>query len=799
MAQPGRPAGAVVMVAHCPQQGGMMEAGLLALPAPSLVPALPPKPPPQGDFARECLAALEAVPCSDPRPARSGLLQAASRYDNTFEEGRHSLLRALSSQAEVPGRARQLGGSAWLAEAVMPAIWHEFQAASAEAAVASSASPQAAEHSPEKEGFQTFLAEMLAGAVRTHRCRPDAEMRRAAAAEWKCMSEHERMFYAAVASQRNSEAGVPAADADPAPSVARSPAAFSGRPELRPEILARAPPSAEIYGSGPDAAFRHPFVKSLLDLAQRRVAFGAPWVLCVRTFGRSGLSEGEENPSKPGFSLMDTTMHTLKGLGVLRDPELLQRVHIFVAHDDPHFVSRRYDRALGKKLSERMIVGVRGADLQVRFIEECFARGQHVVVCDDNIVWLQGWRPDGKNSVGRFAPLRSAPCELDQVIRTAAEEMARQGAHLWGISPTNNLRFFHPSGQLRLLLGLVFGAFFGFIALHERELYTKHGQVKDDLERSLRYWDRDRVVLRFTHYACRKTHKPGAFNTKKGGISSSLKEEAHRAESTRAVETMARGFARFYVRLPRASDKQVDPPSGPSASSSPGVPAGKWKATVSDCGVVFCGRQATARHDKLSGDGPPKGTKLLSGYQCRQCRKLAASERQGRPRWQCCCVQPVLDEALNCFVEEGLAGIDALVELAAAAGAGAPEENAEAPSGSLAEQKLAQGAPAELRIAAEAVMLHQWLAAGRAEFSDYEALAAAQLRRAQWQPLVQAKKQVSAVLGRPLQKANKAQEKPQARKRSAESAGKALPAKKPKSAGSKEDTTTSSSSSTIWV
>lgn len=52
-------------------------------------------------------------------------------------------------------------------------------------------------------------------------------------------------------------------------------------------------------------------------------------------------------------------------------------------------------------------------------------------------------------------------------------------------------------------LGLVYGAFFGFICRHEPMLYTRLGQVKDDLERTLRYWDRDRIVLRFCHYACR--------------------------------------------------------------------------------------------------------------------------------------------------------------------------------------------------------------------------------------------------------------------------------------------------------
>ena len=55
---------------------------------------------------------------------------------------------------------------------------------------------------------------------------------------------------------------------------------------------------------------------------------------------------------------------SLKVLQELLDTKDLQeRLHIFVAHDDPHFVAGCYSKALGS-LKERMVVGVRGADLQ---------------------------------------------------------------------------------------------------------------------------------------------------------------------------------------------------------------------------------------------------------------------------------------------------------------------------------------------------------------------------------------------------------------------------------------------------
>ena len=59
-------------------------------------------------------------------------------------------------------------------------------------------------------------------------------------------------------------------------------------------------------------------------------------------------------------------------------------------------------------------------------------------------------------------------------------------------------------------LGLVYGAFFGLRVLHDPRRYTRQGQVKDDVERSLRYWHLDGKILRFMRYGaaagCARPH-----------------------------------------------------------------------------------------------------------------------------------------------------------------------------------------------------------------------------------------------------------------------------------------------------
>ena len=76
--------------------------------------------------------------------------------------------------------------------------------------------------------------------------------------------------------------------------------------------------------------------------------------------------------------------------------------------------------------------------------------------------------------------------------------------------------------ELKLNLQLVYGACFGFIATHKEELDTKFGQVKDDVERSLRFHRMDGHTLRFMLYTVTKKKKGGTFGVNAGGISASL-------------------------------------------------------------------------------------------------------------------------------------------------------------------------------------------------------------------------------------------------------------------------------------
>mmetsp|Transcript_47513 Transcript_47513/g.137237 ORF Transcript_47513/g.137237 Transcript_47513/m.137237 type:complete len:721 (+) Transcript_47513:51-2213(+) len=384
--------------------------------------------------------------------------------------------------------------------------------------------------------------------------------------------------------------------------------------------------------------------------------------------------------------LLDLSLAALtRALG----PDASSRCLIFVSHEDKDVVSGQYDKALqGTPWADKMVRGVKGAHLQVRFIEEACPLGTHIVIADDNIedfcvevaseelmkkqkrqgIWsrlrrnldldthedplhgtgleaveeseiqrfLRGARPNRPNlpvseldvledrlkavqigtlpefvkvlqvtgslnerlsdaglkkmytpmlktlearvsqplPVARVLARKTAGTvdtakpsnlpELALLISRAGKKMRTHGANLWGVNPSQNPYFMHKEGEVlrrnaqqtgvfaeaSIKLGLVYGAFFGIRALHDSRRYTRFGQVKDDVERTLRYWHHDGVFLRFKRYAVTKSHKPGMYAAGKGGISAETSAAVHEMEATRALQGIVKDFAWRYVRLP---------------------------------------------------------------------------------------------------------------------------------------------------------------------------------------------------------------------------------------------------------
>jgi len=387
---------------------------------------------------------------------------------------------------------------------------------------------------------------------------------------------------------------------------------------------------------------------------------------------------------------------TLAALELALGPEAYKRCLIFVSHTDEAWTSGKYDAALsGTHWADRVVVGIRGAHLQVRFMEEAAPKGSHIVVMDDNIQSLMVEIPEDSVVAERkaagvvncctqpltheascFNPLagtglstmdepelmcflrtvcpelqkrkntrkvveillkmqvtsmkkfkclpkqridalfealrlsakkqkkcldatrcktklpiprvltkpsegcegelqlqeskkHGTKAELFQLICRAGREMQKHGVHVWGVNPSKNHFFLKGRGDsIRKMaesngvvqdyssgLGLVFGAWFGFRVTHSPQFYTRQGQIKDDVERTLRYWHADKKLLRFVRYGADKNgFRPGQFKSNKGGISSNSSQQDHSTEAETAIRSLIQEFGQ-YVRLPKKNEK----------------------------------------------------------------------------------------------------------------------------------------------------------------------------------------------------------------------------------------------------
>lgn len=159
--------------------------------------------------------------------------------------------------------------------------------------------------------------------------------------------------------------------------------------------------------------------------------------------------------------------------------------------------------------------------------------------------------------------------ELAQLVRRAGKDMRKHRVRLWGVNPSRNHWFLKARGDcireraategifqdFSTRLGLVYGAWFGFRVTHNPGFYTRSGRIKDDVERTLRYWHADHAVLRYVRYgADKKCFKPGQFSAKKGGISASSSQKEHSKEAEAAVRGLVKQFG-AYVRLPKGNEK----------------------------------------------------------------------------------------------------------------------------------------------------------------------------------------------------------------------------------------------------
>ena len=236
--------------------------------------------------------------------------------------------------------------------------------------------------------------------------------------------------------------------------------------------------------------------------------------------------------------------HTLKVLEEYQiKPEL---IYIFVANKTEQ---KEYIKELPKKYHKQIIVGIKKLYKQRNFITNYFNQGQYIVFMDDDIRKIN--QLTRYNSKNRKENQISKLLDLDQFLNQAYQDLKKHNAFIWGVYPINNPYFMIPrmTTDLRFLVG----PFFGIINRREKDLQLTI-EEKEDVQRTLQYFTKDKVVIRFNRITIDTTYyknKGGLQEFRKNRKEEALKsaEYLHKKypELTRIKQTKKSGIAEIEL------------------------------------------------------------------------------------------------------------------------------------------------------------------------------------------------------------------------------------------------------------
>lgn len=154
-------------------------------------------------------------------------------------------------------------------------------------------------------------------------------------------------------------------------------------------------------------------------------------------------------------------------------PEL---IYVYVVEEEYDL----YVQSLDVAFYNQIIVGNKGLVEQRNFIQKQFPEETHIVMIDDDIEEID----------------LPYVC-LDKFIKDAFVECEKQKSFIWGVYPVYNP--FFRRNQLETGLNIIIGAFYGIINRYDSDLdvtLCSNGN-KEDVERTIRYFIKDGIVLRF--------------------------------------------------------------------------------------------------------------------------------------------------------------------------------------------------------------------------------------------------------------------------------------------------------------
>lgn len=178
----------------------------------------------------------------------------------------------------------------------------------------------------------------------------------------------------------------------------------------------------------------------------------------------------------------DKTLATLNKHKI--DPK---KIYVYVANKEDYDI---YKDILNTKFYNRLVIGKKGLVPQRQFIMEQWPINKHIVFLDDDV-----------ESIDLSLSPIFKKHNLNFFIDYAFKECVKHKSYIWGVYPVFNPFFRKPKSEMTTSLKYIVGAFYGIINRPKNKsiqlTITKENGQKEDVERSIKYFIEDGIVLRF--------------------------------------------------------------------------------------------------------------------------------------------------------------------------------------------------------------------------------------------------------------------------------------------------------------
>jgi len=192
------------------------------------------------------------------------------------------------------------------------------------------------------------------------------------------------------------------------------------------------------------------------------------YVVCIPSYKRAELCN-------------EKTLSTLNKMKIPSD-----KINVYVADKEEY---EQYKEVLNPKLYNKLVIGIKGLVPQRQFIMEQWPEGKHIVFFDDDVASIDL----------KMSKFKSK--SLDFFFREAFNESKKQKSFIWGVYPVFNPFFRKAREEISTCLNYIVGAFYGIINrpnLKSIQLtLTKENGQKEDVERTIKYFVEDGIVVRF--------------------------------------------------------------------------------------------------------------------------------------------------------------------------------------------------------------------------------------------------------------------------------------------------------------